>query len=86
MHRKLRHTKKVLRTAVVVSPEGTIYFNAANVPRIVEQDGIKLRNFSLVTLAAGNVQQTSLIWVNHEYQIVTEEIFYDSSESPVTTL
>ncbi|MFN6033699.1 MAG: TIGR04168 family protein, partial [Dolichospermum sp.] len=37
MHRTLRHTKKLERKAVFKSPEGTIYLNAANVPRIVQE-------------------------------------------------
>jgi uncharacterized protein (TIGR04168 family) len=86
MHRKLRHTKKVLRTAVVRKPEGTVYFNAANVPRIIEQDGVKVRNFSLITFTDGTVQQATLVWVDRNYQIVTEEILYNSSSSVVTTL
>jgi uncharacterized protein (TIGR04168 family) len=86
MHRNLRHTKKVLRKAIFRSPEGTIYLNAANVPRIIEKEGVKIRNFSLVTLEAGIVQKASLVWVDNDHQIVTEEIFYDFSPSVVSTL
>lgn len=86
MHRNLRHTKKVLRKASFRSPEGTIYLNAANVPRILEKDGLKIRNFSVVTLEAGIVQKASLVWVDNDHQIVTEEIFYDFSPSVVPTL
>jgi uncharacterized protein (TIGR04168 family) len=84
MHRNLRHTKKELRKAIFRSPEGTIYLNAANVPRIIQADGLKLRNFSLVTLEGGIVQKASLVWVNNHFQIVTEEILFDSCPSVVT--
>lgn len=76
MHRHLRNTKSIQRRAVFRSPEGIIYLNAANVPRIVEQNGVKLRNFSLVLLEDGQVTQISLVWVDKDLQIVTEELFY----------
>ncbi|MEA5616657.1 TIGR04168 family protein [Cronbergia sp. UHCC 0137] len=81
MHRTLRHTKKVQRKAVFRSPEGTIYLNAATVPRIVETNGVKLRNFSLVTLEGNMVTQASLVWLDQGFQVVTEEIFYERSLS-----
>jgi uncharacterized protein (TIGR04168 family) len=83
MHHTLRHTKKVLRTPVFRSPEGTIYLNAARVPRIVEDNGEKLRNFSLVSLEAGTVSQVSLVWVGNDYRVVSEEIFYKRSSTVV---
>ena len=86
MHRTLRHTKKLQRKAVFRSPEGTIYLNAATVPRIIQQDGIKLRNFSLVDVEDGLVTKASLVWVDQNYQIATEEVFYNSSVSVVPIL
>ncbi|MBD2665257.1 metallophosphoesterase [Richelia sinica FACHB-800] len=86
MHRTLRHTKQVMRKAVFKSPEGIIYLNAATVPRIVEKQGVKLRNFSLVTLAENVVTQASLVWVGEDFQIVSQEIFYQRSPSVVPTL
>jgi uncharacterized protein (TIGR04168 family) len=86
MHRTLRHTKKLQRKAVFRSPEGTIYLNAATVPRIIQQDGVKLRNFSLVSLEGGVVTKAALVWVGKDFQIASEEVFYDSSVSVVQTL
>ncbi|MTJ54956.1 TIGR04168 family protein [Anabaena sp. UHCC 0253] len=86
MHRALRHTKKVQRKAVFRSPEGTIYLNAATVPRIVQEDGIKLRNFSLVSLEGGVVTKASLVWLGKDFQVATEEVFYNSSLSVVPIL
>jgi uncharacterized protein (TIGR04168 family) len=76
MHRTLRHTKKQQRKAVFKSPEGTIYLNAANVPRILDDQGQRLRNFSIVSLEAGEVSQVSLVWVGYDFQVTTEEILY----------
>ncbi|BAZ82425.1 TIGR04168 family protein [Sphaerospermopsis kisseleviana CS-549] len=79
MHRNLRHTKKVLRKAIFRSPEGTIYLNAANVPRIISENGGNRRNFSLVELEGGVVTKASLVWVDDDFQVVSAEIFYNSS-------
>lgn len=76
MHRTLRHTKKQQRKAVFKSPEGTIYLNAANVPRILDDQGQRLRNFSIVSLEAGEVSQVSLVWVGYDFQVTAEEILY----------
>ena len=86
MHRTLRHTKKLQRKAVFRSPEGTIYLNAATVPRIIQENGIKLRNFSLVSLEDGVVTKASLVWVGKDFQVVAEEVFYNSSISVVPIL
>jgi uncharacterized protein (TIGR04168 family) len=86
MHRTLRHTKKLQRKAVFRSPEGTIYLNAATVPRIIQENGIKLRNFSLVSLEDGLVTKASLVWVGKDFQVAAEEVFYNSSISVVPIL
>ncbi|WP_341531251.1 TIGR04168 family protein [Nostoc sp. UHCC 0302] len=83
MHRTLRHTKQVLRKPVFRSPEGIIYLNAATVPRIVENDDHKLRNFSIVSLEGGAVEQVSLVWVGNDFQVASEEILYERSPSVV---
>ncbi|QLE54093.1 TIGR04168 family protein [Nostoc sp. TCL26-01] len=83
MHHTLRHTKKELRKPIFRSPEGIIYLNAASVPRIIESETGKLRNFSLVSLEAGVVTQASLVWVGEEFQVVKEEILYKQSASTV---
>ncbi|MGJ5674933.1 MAG: TIGR04168 family protein [Nostochopsis sp.] len=85
MHQTLRHTKKVLRKRVFTSPEGTVYLNAASVPRIVDSDGQKLRNFSIVLLEDGVVSQTSSVWVGNGYKVASEEILYEKSHSVVQT-
>jgi uncharacterized protein (TIGR04168 family) len=86
MHLNLRHTKKVQRKAVFRSPEGTIYLNAATVPRIVQENGGKRRNFSLVSLEGGAVRQASQVWVGDDFQVVAEEILYECCTSVVQTV
>jgi uncharacterized protein (TIGR04168 family) len=80
MHHQLRHTKQRLRTAVVTDAMGTVYVNAARVPRIVEVEKNRLRNFSLVSLQASVVTQVSLVWVNQKFAIAAEEILYQQSD------
>lgn len=81
MHHRLRHTQTRLRTPIQISPEKIIYLNSALVPRIIEQNGQRLRNFSLVTLKQGNVTQASLVWVNQDYQIVSQNLLYSTKEN-----
>ena len=83
MHHKLRHTKEQLRKRVDVDVEGTVYLNAASVPRIIEVDGQKQRNFSIVSLEAGVVSQAALVWVGQDMSVVSEEILYRKSKSVV---
>ncbi len=83
MHHKLRHTQQHLRKAIYASSEGTVYLNAASVPRIVEKEGDRLRNFSLVTLQAGVVSQVSMVWVGKDFKVVSKQILYQQSSSVV---
>ena len=76
MHHKLRHTKKRLRKFFEVGIGGTVYLNAASAPRIVEVEGKKLRNFSIVSLFKGAVREASLIWVGPDFSVISEEVLY----------
>jgi uncharacterized protein (TIGR04168 family) len=80
MHHSLRHTKDTLRTAISTSPEGTVYLNSASVPRIIQTQSDRLRNFSLVSLEAGVVSQISLVWVGKDYTVVSEQLLYQRPE------
>lgn len=75
MHHKLRHTQQYLRKAIYTSSEGTVYLNAASVPRIVENGSDRLRNFSIVSLQAGVVSQISIVWVNQDFKVASEQIY-----------
>ena len=83
MHHSLRHTKKHRRTAISKSPEGTVYLNSASVPRIIQTESDRRRNFSLVSLEAGVVSQISLVWVGKDYTVVSEQLLYQRSEPVV---
>ncbi len=76
MHHNLRHTKQQLRTPVYASPDGTVYLNAASVPRIVQKGSDRRRNFSLVSLQAAKVSQVSLVWVGKDFTVASEQILY----------
>ncbi len=76
MHHQLRHTKQTLRTSVVTSPTGTVYVNAARVPRIVRNHQNCLRNFTLVTLQAGVVSHVCLMWVDQDFAVVSAQDLY----------
>jgi uncharacterized protein (TIGR04168 family) len=84
MHHSLRFTKKMLRKSVLAT-ENTIYLNAASVPRIVQNNSDKLRNFSIVTLEAGVVSQVSLVWVGKDFTVASEEILYEQPNQVVQT-
>ena len=76
MHHNLRHTKTCRRKCIDVSSEGTVYLNAARVNRIEEGEAGKRRNFSLVTLEEGRVSEAKLVWVDPDFRIAEEEMFY----------
>lgn len=78
MHHQLRHTKEVTRTAVV-EQAGTVYVNAAAVPRLKGPEGDRQRNFTRVTLEAGDVVQVSLVWLDPAFDILSEQVLYQAS-------
>jgi uncharacterized protein (TIGR04168 family) len=86
MHHTLRHTKKEIRKRLFKSPEGTIYLNAATVPRIVAEDQEKRRNFSIVQMENGSVIQAASVWVGKDATVVSEEILYKKSYQMVQTI
>ncbi|MUL39324.1 TIGR04168 family protein [Gloeocapsopsis dulcis] len=79
MHHKLRHTQQ-MRKAIAVA-EGTVYLNAASVPRIVQIGDDRQRNFSLVYLQGTTVTQVSLVWINQNYKIASEQVLYQKNSS-----
>jgi uncharacterized protein (TIGR04168 family) len=83
MHHKLRHTKQYLRKSVTVDADGTVYLNAASVPRIVQTGLVRQRNFSLVWLEETGVSQIALVWVGQDYAIASSQVLYQRSETVV---
>jgi uncharacterized protein (TIGR04168 family) len=84
MHHRLRHTNSRLRTQVVTSKEGTLYLNAASVPRIVNSPTGKSRNFSLVTMTQGQVTAADLVWLDDNFEISTSTELYRSERISVS--
>ena len=76
MHHRLRHTRSRLRTRVVTNAEQTVFLNAACVPRVIEENGHKLRNFSLVFLDNNTVTDIASVWVDAQGVIATKESLY----------
>ncbi|MCC0177475.1 TIGR04168 family protein [Waterburya agarophytonicola K14] len=75
MHHALKHPSGKRRT-IVEFKDDTVYLNAACVPRVIKGDGNIKRNFSLVSFEGGVVREISLVWVNSDFTIESEEILY----------
>jgi uncharacterized protein (TIGR04168 family) len=75
MHHHLRHTRQIQRTAIRVL-DGTVYLNAACVPRIKDTEKGRWRNFSFISLEEGVVTQARLVWVDQDCHVVSEQIIY----------
>ncbi len=74
MHHHLKHRRDRVRTRAVIDELGTIYVNAACVPRIIEDaGGGKQRNYTLVTLGAGGVRNIELVWVAGDGRVTDRE-------------
>ncbi len=85
MHHRLRHRQDRLRERVYEDQWGTVYLNAACVPRIQgEKPGPQYggllrdhrRNFSLVTLVDGIVEKIELVWLRANGETVGKESLY----------
>jgi uncharacterized protein (TIGR04168 family) len=75
MHHNLRNTKTQIRTRLA-EREGTVYLNAASVPRVVETEVGWQRNFSVVTLERGGVIDARLVWVDQDWAIASEDVLF----------
>jgi uncharacterized protein (TIGR04168 family) len=78
MHHQLRHTRSQLRERLQVDADGTVYLNAACVPRWKEIEGTMGHNFSLVTLDEGQVTKVRSVWVTGLGEILQEEVLYQA--------
>ena len=79
MHHSLRHREDRLRTIVKTSDVGTVYLNAASVPRIKTVKGQKVRNFSLVKMQNGIVKSADLVWLDENYDAAIKQSLYQAS-------
>ncbi len=82
MHHGLRHRQDQLRRRFLPGPGGTLYLNAACVPRWVQIDGSTHRNFSLVSLDSQGVQRAALVWVNENHELSHQEILFQATACP----
>lgn len=76
MHHQLRHRSDRLRDIVVTDAWGTVYLNAAAVPRIQTKNGETRRSFSRVCLREGEVHTVELLWLGAEHEIIDTKLLY----------
>lgn len=76
MHHHLRLNKDRKREAIATNEMGTIFFNSALTPRIVQTNDGYYRNFSIVTLEAGQVSQISIVWLDALLKVINEDILF----------
>lgn len=76
MHHNLRHREDRLRTIINTNDEGTVYLNAACVPRIKKVNDQRIRNFSLVEMQNSFVDNISLVWVDDDFEMASKEVLY----------
>lgn len=82
MHHSLKHPHGERRT-IVTAQGNSIYLNAACVPRIISDSGDVSRNFSLVSLENGQVANISLIWLNQNFEVKSNETLFQVAEPKV---
>jgi uncharacterized protein (TIGR04168 family) len=75
MHHGLRHRKDVKRQSIA-QVAGTVYVNAAAVPRILLVGDERRFNYSIVTLTDGVVTEVALTWVSNRGEVVDRLVSY----------
>lgn len=84
LHHRLRYTDDYERTFLAEDEWGTVYLNAACVPRIVkdsERDR-HFRKFFLVSLREMKVNHIRLLGVGEDFSIVEEKMVYQVESHP----
>jgi uncharacterized protein (TIGR04168 family) len=82
MHHALRHRKDRQRQRVQVDADGTLYLNAACVPRILDTESGHYHNFSVVQLENAQVIQASSVWISAQGAIGHQEILFEQLKNP----
>ncbi len=77
MHHALKHPLGKRRSVIEVKDD-IVYLNAACVPRVIKSDRNSQRSFSLVYLEQGIVKEISLVWLNSDFAITSNEILYSN--------
>ncbi|MEL6437625.1 MAG: TIGR04168 family protein [Cyanobacteria bacterium J06621_8] len=78
MHHQLKQPRGKRRQIIAVQ-EQTVYLNAACVPRIKNGTKGKQRSFSLVKLSQGLVAAVSLVWLDSDFAICSDEVLYQAA-------
>jgi uncharacterized protein (TIGR04168 family) len=81
MHHHLRHRKDCLRKRVYLDSDGTLYLNAACVPRVTELDSVRHSNFSVVQIANGQIAQVQSVWVSAQGAIAQSEQLFEQTSN-----
>lgn len=76
MHHRLRHTQARLRTRCHQSTQGTLYLNAACVPRIQAKMGEVWHQFSVITLHHNQIDRVESTWVTALGEIRETELLF----------
>ena len=76
MHHTLRHRSDRLRRVIHRNQGGTIFFNAARVPRIFKRDHETLHLFPIVEIEQGCVTSIELVWMSAIGDEVNTEAIY----------
>ena len=79
MHHALRHRKDRQRQRVQMDVDGTLYLNAACVPRILDNESGRYHNFSVVQLENAQVIQASSVWISAQGAIGHQEVLFEQS-------
>jgi len=77
MHHELKYPRGERRKIIDVKDD-TVYLNAACVPRIIKNGKEEQRSFSLVTLQERTVVEISLVWLDADFAIASNEILYSN--------
>lgn len=86
MHHTLRHRQDCLRQTWILDAQGTVYLNAAWVPRIVRSGQHCRRHFSLVTLANQRVTTVEQLWIDQDLAITDHQTLFSAPSPSIQTV
>ncbi|MCM1984961.1 TIGR04168 family protein [Lyngbya confervoides] len=80
MHHRLRHTQARIRRRLHQDDHGTLYLNAACVPRRITHSGKNYHQFSTVTLCGSEIRAIDALWVSATGEIHSQEPLFRASK------
>ena len=78
MHHELKNPRGKRRN-ILEKVDDTVYFNSACVPRLVKTSEGTKRSFSIVKFAANKVREISLVWLEPDFSLSSDEVLYQAS-------